>query len=122
MDDLSDKIVWYLIGVVRLLYGVAEKLVFKRHHLPFAGYAVIDNDRISYLAILQRIVEPSGKLMNRAEECELGAVGHRLVIIRIRRHHVIDINVVEDDSLAHKLDVILVPCVCVVLAARRELL
>ena len=122
MNRLAVEVVRKVVGIVDLLQRLADHLILKGHIESTAHYAIVYDNRIVKITILQGFIQSPDKLINVTKERELAAVGHGLVLHRPARHDIVEIYVVKHDPLADKLNAMLIPAIRVSDAAGGSLL
>ena len=122
MDRLAIEVVREVVGIVDLLQRLADHLILKGHIESTAHYAIVYDNRIVKITILQGFVQSPDELVYVAIERELAAVGHGLVLHRTARHDIVEIYVVKHDPLTDKLNAMLIPAIRVSDAAGGSLL
>ena len=122
MNRLAIEVVRKIVGVVNLLQRLADHLILKGHIERTAHYAIVYDNRIVKITILQGFIQSPDKLVYVAIERELAAVGHRLVLHRPARYDIVEIHVVKHDPLTDKLNAMLIHTICIRYAACGDLL
>ena len=122
MNRLAVKVVGQVVSVVNLLQRLADYLVLERYIERTAHDAIVYDNCIVKITILQGFVQSPDELVYVAIERELAAVGHGLVLHRTARHDIVEIYVVKHDPLTDKLNAMLISAIRVCDAAGGSLL